>query len=881
MSAKEYPDLLRTAEVMVGRRDISDDARVRGLQASVRRRDAVLAAISYAATRFLGPSDWERDIRDVLGRLGNAAEVSRVYLFERYRDATGMQRARMRAEWSTEGLRALCDDPSMADFELGTAGLARWESLERGDVVHGPLAAMPPSERAFFARLGLRSVAAMPVFAGDSWWGYLGFADDLTEREWSQTLTEVLQAAAATLGAAVYRRDAEEKLLESEACFRRLSEAAFEGVVIHDQGIVLEANSAFGRIFGYGADEMVGKNILDLVATPAARRLIQHHMQTESEASYEVTGRRKDGGLIIAEISGRATSYQGKPARVATIHDVTARKHAEDALHRREKQLAEAQAVAHIGSWVWDIATNDLSGSDELYRIYGFEPTTKLAPGSLLERVHPDDVTLVRNTIDRAVKGGVGFSIDHRIVRSPTDTRRFHVEGRVVFDAAGVPVRILGVGQDVTERHVAEIIARRLIEEQAARSAAETAERRAAFLAEASRVLGASFDYQTTLATLARLAVPTLADFCSVSVVAPDTTYCVVGVAHVDQALEPLVRELTAGAYACGPWISELRATVERGEMARVDEITDEMLDASYLEAGPRSIIKQLRPRAYLTVPLRAGDRAVGALDLFMAESNRRYDAADVALAEELARRAALAVENARLFNDAQQATLARDQMLGVVAHDLRNPLSTMLMASTLLAETLEAASPAQRQVAMLHRAGERMNRLIQDLLDVKRMESGHLSVDTCPLHAATLLAESADSLRPLAAAAALELRLEAPPGLPRVSADRHRMHQVLSNLIGNAIKFTPRGGTITLRGDVVADELRVAVADSGPGIPAEQLPHIFGQFWQGARTDRRGIGLGLAIAKGIVEAHRGRIWVESTLGNGSTFYFTLPLMAS
>jgi len=215
--------------------------------------------------------------------------------------------------------------------------------------------------------------------------------------------------------------------------------------------------------------------------------------------------------------------------------------------------------------------------------------------------------------------------------------------------------------------------------------------------------------------------------------------------------------------------------------------------------------------------------------------------------------------------------------MLGVVAHDLRNPLSTMLMASSLLAETLEADSPAQRQVAMLHRAGERMNRLIQDLLDVKRMESGHLSVDACPLLAATLLTESAEALRPLAAAAGLELRLEVPLDLPRVAADRHRMHQVLSNLIGNAIKFTPRGGKITLRADVVAHDVRVAVADSGPGIPAEQLPHIFGQFWQGARTDRRGIGLGLAIAKGIVEAHHGRIWVESTLGSGSTFFFTLP----
>ena len=181
----------------------------------------------------------------------------------------------------------------------------------------------------------------------------------------------------------------------------------------------------------------------------------------------------------------------------------------------------------------------------------------------------------------------------------------------------------------------------------------------------------------------------------------------------------------------------------------------------------------------------------------------------------------------------------------------------------------------------MLHRAGERMNRLIQDLLDVKRMESGHLSVDTCSVPVATLLAESADSLRPLAAAAALDLLVDAPSTLPRVMADRHRMHQVLSNLIGNAIKFTPRGGTITLRGEAAANEVRVTVADSGPGIPAEQLPHIFGQFWQGTRTDRRGIGLGLAIAKGVVEAHHGRIWVESTLGAGSTFFFTLPAAVS
>jgi signal transduction histidine kinase len=180
-----------------------------------------------------------------------------------------------------------------------------------------------------------------------------------------------------------------------------------------------------------------------------------------------------------------------------------------------------------------------------------------------------------------------------------------------------------------------------------------------------------------------------------------------------------------------------------------------------------------------------------------------------------------------------------------------------------------------------MRRAGKQMNHLIQDLLDVKRIENGHLAVEPRPVAALTLLTEAVELLRSLAAASALELLLDAPEELPQINADPLRIQQVLSNLIGNAIKFTPQGGHITLRGARIAEEVRVAVADSGPGIPAEQLPHIFGQFWQGRRSDRRGIGLGLVIAKGIVEAHNGRIWVESTVGEGSNFYFTLPVYSS
>jgi len=271
--------------------------------------------------------------------------------------------------------------------------------------------------------------------------------------------------------------------------------------------------------------------------------------------------------------------------------------------------------------------------------------------------------------------------------------------------------------------------------------------------------------------------------------------------------------------------------------------------------------------------------RILGAVTFVMAASGRRYDADDLAMAEELARRAALAVDNARLYKEAQAATRARDEMLGVVAHDLRNPLNTIMMASDLVMELPADAGigRSRKSVEMIRRAADRMNRLIQDLLDVKRIEGGRLSVEPRPESISAVVCEAVEMLRPLATGAAITLSTELPGDLPQALLDPPRIHQVLSNLVGNSIKFTPPGGSITVMAEALGDDVRVSVIDTGPGIPPEQISHLFGRYWQGNRNDRRGIGLGLAISKGIVEAHKGRIWVESTPGQGSRFHFTVP----
>jgi len=199
-------------------------------------------------------------------------------------------------------------------------------------------------------------------------------------------------------------------------------------------------------------------------------------------------------------------------------------------------------------------------------------------------------------------------------------------------------------------------------------------------------------------------------------------------------------------------------------------------------------------------------------------------------------------------------------------------------MAIGLMLETTPIERTQERgQQEIVRRAADRMNRMIQDLLDVKRMEGGTLTMDLKPESADVLVNDTIDMLRPLASGSSIVMEPNVADGLPQVIADGARIQQVLSNLVGNAVKFTPRQGRITVSADLLETEVRFAVIDTGPGIPPEQVPHIFGRFWQARSSDRRGIGLGLAIAKGIVEAHGGRIWVESQVGVGSTFYFTLP----
>jgi PAS domain S-box-containing protein len=397
------------------------------------------------------------------------------------------------------------------------------------------------------------------------------------------------------------------------------------------------------------------------------------------------------------------------------------------------------------------------------------------------------------------------------------------------------------------------------------------------FLASVGEALATSLDYQETLAHVTRLAVPLLGDACILDIYV-DGGAREVTVADVDPAAEDLTRVMRRRyppLFESHP-LSEVRTT---GRPLLLPELDEAAIARMTVNEEHRHMVERLRWRSATFVPLFARQHALGVLTCV--SRSRQLDEDDLALAVELARRAALAIDNALLYARAQQATRARDEVLGVVSHDLRNPLATISMcAGALLDPTPPPLDGVRAMGEAIRHSAEWAEGIIRDLFDVTTLEAGRLALHRSVVAAWKILQWTSEQFGPHAERAGVRFTVHAAADLPQLDVDAARVEQVLLNLLGNAVKFTPRGGQIVLsaRGDAERKSVRFSVADSGVGISADDLPNIFDRFWQIHRTHRGGAGLGLAIAKGIVESHGGSISVTSAPGAGSTFSFTLPV---
>lgn len=328
------------------------------------------------------------------------------------------------------------------------------------------------------------------------------------------------------------------------------------------------------------------------------------------------------------------------------------------------------------------------------------------------------------------------------------------------------------------------------------------------------------------------------------------------------------------GAYAATTFIEQVPNRGKLEVVSRAD-VTTEVAPEASLHAVATHANSDEPLRDSLDAPLLARDGTLLGSVSVQAMQGHTFSETDHAVIVQLAQLASGAIENARLLEKANAATQGRDDMLAIVSHDLRNPVQTIVMASTVLLEL--APDESRRQVEIVLRAASRANRLIDDLMDATRIDAGTFSIDALPLRIEPLFREAADLLTPLAAAGNIELVVSLDDDMPLVLADSQRILQVFSNIGGNAIKFTPPGGRVTLAAVSHPGHVLMSVSDTGRGIAGDDLTHIFDRYWQARGRERLGAGLGLWIAKGIVEAHGGHIEVESASNTGTTVRFTVP----
>jgi PAS domain S-box-containing protein len=661
---------------------------------------------------------------------------------------------------------------------------------------------------------------------------------------------------------------AEQSLKESEAKFSGIIAISADAIIsIDDEQRITMFNHGAERIFGYSQAEVIGTPLDTLIPV---RFRSDHRQHVERFAAGDVIARRVGGRLTT--IAGLRKNGEEFPAEAAisklqvgektlltvALRDITKRKRIEE-----ELKAVNASLDAIVENVPLMLFTKDSTS----LRFLRFNRAGEELLG------WPRETFAGKSDYDFWPRAQADFFIEKdretlrtgKIVDIPEEeiqtrdrgVRILHTKKVPILDSAGQPIYLLGISEDITERSLIE-------KEQR-------------FLAETSVALSASLDYEETLATLARLIVQNIADWCAVDVMEERGTLRRMKVASADPAkaeLCALLEQMPPDRDL--PYL--MRSVIESKRPVVNEHVTLQYVES--LAQGPEHLRALLATgiTSFVVVPLLLRGQPHGAIFIGSSTPSHVYGQGDLLLAEALADRAAVAIENARLYRASGQATQLRDHVLGVVAHDLRNPLSAILLqADALKRRGLEPERRSQKPREAIHDAVNRMNRLIQDLLDVALMESGQLAIQAARLSARELIVGAVDLQRPLASSSFLELRVDVDDDVPDVWGDRDRLIQVFENLIGNAIKFTEAGGRITVGATSGDRDVVFWVADTGSGIASEDLPQVFDRFWQATRARRQGAGLGLQITKGIVEAHRGRVWVESTLGLGTTVSFTIP----
>jgi PAS domain S-box-containing protein len=714
-----------------------------------------------------------------------------------------------------------------------------------------------------------------------------------------------------------------EALEQSNRASLRLAaivESSDDAIVSKDlNGIITSWNAGAERLFGYSASEAIGQPITLII--PPDRLEEEGRVLTSIRSGQPVeieTGRRRKDGtsLAISLMVSPVKDGEGRIVGASKIaRDISARKRdeAERAeLHRRLRMLVEASAslldspetesvrsatvtlarqllaadgcavwISEPGRHVWRVVKSEGISAAFAGRVIASHGSAA-APAATLSSDPlpiPDVAThpMVEEQLAAFRDEGIRSLLvcPMRLGAEHLATLAFYYRTPHLFLDVDVET-----GQALANLAAAALTTSNLYDQQRTeRNAAEAARRHAAFRADATAILSGSMDYEQTLAAVARLAVPEFADWCAVDIVDEAGRLQRLAVAHVDPAKVESARVLQR--YPDAP--DGVHDVMRTGRPAMMSTVPAEWLAASARDEEHLRVLEELALTSYMCVPLVSASSTFGAMTFAFAESGRQYTDRDLAFAQDVATRAALAVENAFAYRRANEANRLKDEFLATLSHELRTPLNAILGYAQMLKLGVLNGERQSNAIAVLTRNAEALRQIIDDVLDVSRITAGRLRMNVRPVELDDILKNAVATIQPAAEAKGVAVDIKADSGIGPVSGDPDRLQQVVWNLLSNAVKFTPRGGHVQLRLERVDASIQIVVSDDGQGVEPAFLPHIFERFRQAdSRFSREhgGLGLGLAIVRELIELHGGTVSASSDgPGTGAAFTVRLPPM--
>ena len=695
-------------------------------------------------------------------------------------------------------------------------------------------------------------------------------------------------------------------------------ESSDDAIISKDlNGIITSWNKAAERIFGYTADEAVGRSITMLIPDErlAEEDLVLSKIRRgERVEHFDTIRQRKDRSLLpvsltISPIHDASGTVVGA-SKIA--RDISDRKRMDaelEQLQARLMMLADTAAVLLESTEVEDVMTRTVAAAHviltsdayALWRTDGREWRAVRCRGlsdAFCQRTFPAGEGQVPALFERP------FACEDVATTTPLSEYREWYETEGIRSLAIFPLRIHGrltatfvfysrmprvyspwdlrVGEAFANMAAASLTTAELYADQReAREAADHARQQANFLAEASALMSSSLDYPSTLRTVAQLAVPTMADWCAVDIVAERGRVERLAIAHVDPGKIQFAKELEQ-RYPADPSVpGGVHDVIRTRRAVHVARIDPAQIDAAARDDEHRRLLRTLQITSYMCLPLTAGTSTFGAITFVNAESGREYSDSDLRVASELAARAALAVENAKAYSRAADANRLKDEFLATLSHELRTPLQSVLGYTRMLREGTLKGAQSSVAIEVIERNATSLKQIIEDVLDVSRIVSGRLRLNVQAVDLPNVLRDAVASIMPSAQSRGIRVETVVEPLSTPISGDPDRIQQILWNLLSNAVKFTDRGGKIQVRLSRVNSHVEISVSDTGLGIDPGFLPFVFDRFRQADATFARehgGLGLGLSIAKQLAEQHGGTILVASGgVGQGATFTVMLP----